>query len=105
MFGFRLLGSGVNHLLTESDYRRTGCNFDILQISYLKKNAILLVHLVVLNIKIKWIPFQEFYLLGYNAMRSVESPKRLLTFNRLHGVISQKIELFIPTSVRTSDPA
>jgi hypothetical protein len=27
-----------------------------------------------------------------------------LTFNRLHGVISQKIELFITTSVRTSNP-
>jgi hypothetical protein len=27
-----------------------------------------------------------------------------LTFNGLHGVISQKIELFIPTAVRTSNP-
>jgi hypothetical protein len=30
--------------------------------------------------------------------------KRRLTFNRLHGVISQKIELFITTAVRTSGP-
>jgi hypothetical protein len=27
-----------------------------------------------------------------------------LTFNGLHGVISQEIELFITTAVRTSDP-
>jgi hypothetical protein len=27
-----------------------------------------------------------------------------MTFNRLHGVISQKMELFITTVVRTSDP-
>jgi hypothetical protein len=27
-----------------------------------------------------------------------------LTFNGLHGIISQKIELFISTAVRTSNP-
>jgi hypothetical protein len=31
-------------------------------------------------------------------------PKCRLTFNWLHGVISQKIELFITTAVRTSNP-
>jgi hypothetical protein len=31
-------------------------------------------------------------------------PKRLLTFNGLHGVISQKMVHFITTGVRTSDP-
>jgi hypothetical protein len=31
-------------------------------------------------------------------------PKRQLTFNGLHGVISQKIERFITTSVRSSNP-
>jgi hypothetical protein len=31
-------------------------------------------------------------------------PKRRLTFNGLHSVISQKVELFITTAVRTSDP-
>jgi hypothetical protein len=31
-------------------------------------------------------------------------PKRRLTFNGLHGVISHKIELFITTAVRTSNP-
>jgi hypothetical protein len=31
-------------------------------------------------------------------------PKRRLTLNRLHGVISQKTVLFITTAVRTSDP-
>jgi hypothetical protein len=31
-------------------------------------------------------------------------PKRQLTFNRLHGVISQKAELFITIAVRTSNP-
>jgi hypothetical protein len=30
-------------------------------------------------------------------------PKSWLTFNRLHGVISQKIVLFITTAVRTSN--
>lgn len=33
-----------------------------------------------------------------------EPPKRLLTFNGLQGVISQKIELFITIAVRTSNP-
>jgi hypothetical protein len=32
------------------------------------------------------------------------SLKRSLNFNRQHGVISQKIELFITTIVRTSNP-
>jgi hypothetical protein len=32
------------------------------------------------------------------------TPRRRLTFNGLHGVISQKIELFITTGVRTSSP-
>jgi hypothetical protein len=31
--------------------------------------------------------------------------KRQLIFNGLHGVISQKIVLFIMTTVRTSNPA
>jgi hypothetical protein len=31
-------------------------------------------------------------------------PKRLLTFNGLHGVISQKLVLFVNTAVRTSNP-
>jgi hypothetical protein len=31
-------------------------------------------------------------------------PKRLLTYNELHGVISQKIEFFIISVVRTSNP-
>jgi hypothetical protein len=31
-------------------------------------------------------------------------PKRQLTLNRLHDVISQKMILFITTGVRTSDP-
>jgi hypothetical protein len=30
-------------------------------------------------------------------------PKRRFTFNRLHNVVSQKIELFITTAVRTSN--
>jgi hypothetical protein len=32
------------------------------------------------------------------------SPKRRMTFNGLHGVISQKIVFFITTAERTSDP-
>jgi hypothetical protein len=31
-------------------------------------------------------------------------PKRQLTFNGLHGIVSQKIEVFITTAVRTSNP-
>jgi hypothetical protein len=31
-------------------------------------------------------------------------PKRPVNFNGLHGVISQKIELFIATALRTSNP-
>jgi hypothetical protein len=37
------------------------------------------------------------------ALRYVP-PKRRLTFNGLHGVITQEIELFITTGVRTSNP-
>jgi hypothetical protein len=36
--------------------------------------------------------------------RQYVPPKRLLTFNGLHCVISQKTELFITTGVRTSNP-
>jgi hypothetical protein len=36
-------------------------------------------------------------------IEKIYSPKRLSTFNGLHGVISQKIELFITTAVITSD--
>jgi hypothetical protein len=31
-------------------------------------------------------------------------PKRWLTFNGLHGVISQKLILFMTTAVKTSNP-
>jgi hypothetical protein len=31
-------------------------------------------------------------------------PKHWLTFNELHGAISQKTELFIATTLRTSNP-
>jgi hypothetical protein len=69
--------------------------------------------------------YLEFYILGYNALLSVESqrmfgrdisppssgrcrrnilPKPRLTFNKLQGVICQKIELFITTAVRTLNP-
>jgi hypothetical protein len=37
-------------------------------------------------------------------VRCYFAPKRRLTFNRLYGVISQKIVLFITTAVRTSNP-
>jgi hypothetical protein len=62
----------------------------------------------------------DFYLLGYNAMQSVEiqllsrrllaclilliPPRFPLIFNGLHGVISQNIELITATTVRASDP-
>jgi hypothetical protein len=47
-----------------------------------------------------WAQSSLCYLLHARWSRHVP-PKRRLTFNRLHGVISQKIELFITTAVRT----
>jgi hypothetical protein len=38
-------------------------------------------------------------------MEAICSSERLLTLNGLHGVISQKMILFITTAVKTSDPA
>jgi hypothetical protein len=37
-------------------------------------------------------------------MQNIVPPKHRLTSNGLHGVISQKIEIFITTAVRTSNP-
>jgi hypothetical protein len=37
--------------------------------------------------------------------KGMKQGRKSLTFNRLHGVISQKIELFITTAVKTSNPA
>jgi hypothetical protein len=48
---------------------------------------------------------EEFYLLGNTAVQAIESQTtfqntvRRLTFNRLHGVIFQKTELFINTAL------
>jgi hypothetical protein len=45
--------------------------------------------------------------LAYSSTLKMEAKfplKRWLTFNSLHGVISQKIEFFITTAVRTSNP-
>jgi hypothetical protein len=36
-------------------------------------------------------------------MKATSSSETWVDFNGLHGVISQKIELFITTAVRTSD--
>jgi hypothetical protein len=51
------------------------------------------------------VVMKSYNLLGYNAVQSVESQstfrrrhvpqKRRLTFNGMHGIISQKLELFI----------
>jgi hypothetical protein len=38
-----------------------------------------------------------------SSMKQVVSSR--VTFSRIHGVISQKIELCITTAVRTSNPA
>jgi hypothetical protein len=43
---------------------------------------------------------EEFHLLGYKAIYSVESKH----FNGLHGIVSKKIDLFITISVRNSNP-
>jgi hypothetical protein len=61
----------------------------------------------VINHTVCWIwgshscDYEELYLLGYNSTQSDGSqptfrcsPKRRLTFSGLHGVVSQKIELF-----------
>jgi hypothetical protein len=45
--------------------------------------------------------FFAWFILRPGRQRHV-SPKRRLTFNRLQGIISQKIGLFITTAVRTS---
>jgi hypothetical protein len=61
---------------------------------------------------------EEYYLLQYNAVQSVESlttlwkgisplffpPKRQLTINGLHGFIYQKLVLFVITILRNSNP-
>jgi hypothetical protein len=57
---------------------------------------------------IKWCS-EDYTLLGRDAvgfevLTAVVMKSSLLTFNGLHGVISQKIELSITTSVRTSNP-
>jgi hypothetical protein len=57
----------------------------------------------------KLIKLEESHILGYDTLYSVESlqmfwRKRRLTFNGLHGVISQKIGLFITIAVRTLNP-
>jgi hypothetical protein len=43
-------------------------------------------------------------ILGSWRWRQHVCPKCQLTFNGLHGIISQKTKLFITTTVRTSDP-
>jgi hypothetical protein len=50
--------------------------------------------------------YEEFYLLGHNAVLSVESKpsKRPLTFNGLHDVISHKIQLFIIAIIHLERP-
>jgi hypothetical protein len=55
---------------------------------------------------------EEFCLLGYNAVWSVKSQTdvcdlhaaSIFRIEELHGVISQKIELFITTAMITSSP-
>jgi hypothetical protein len=51
------------------------------------------------------------FILGWNAfvtrwkcMETTYSSEKSLTFTGLHGVVSQKIELFLTTAVRSSDP-
>jgi hypothetical protein len=39
------------------------------------------------------VVIKSYFLLGHNALYSAES--QLLTFNGLHGIMPQKIELFI----------
>jgi hypothetical protein len=43
------------------------------------------------------------YLQGGRISRKETGMKALLTFNGLHSLTSQKIELFVTTSVRTSN--
>jgi hypothetical protein len=43
-------------------------------------------------------------LISSTLKRRYVSPKRRLTLNGLHGVISQKMILFITTAVKTSNP-
>jgi hypothetical protein len=43
--------------------------------------------------------------MGHNVSVEYVPPKRLLAFNRLHNIISQKTELFIITALITSKSA
>jgi hypothetical protein len=52
---------------------------------------------------------EKFCGLAYNTIQAVESqptcsPKILVAFDGLHSIMSQKIELFIITAVRISNP-
>jgi hypothetical protein len=49
--------------------------------------------------------FLVWFILRFWRWRLHVSSKRRLTFNGVHGVISQKTEVFMTTAVRTSSPA
>jgi hypothetical protein len=49
--------------------------------------------------------FFAWFFLGPWRWRRYDPPKRRLTFNGLHGFITQKIQHFITTGVRTLNPA
>jgi hypothetical protein len=54
------------------------------------------------------LPVSRFLLASFISTLKIEatcSSETSVTFNELHSVISQKMELFITTAVRTSDPA
>jgi hypothetical protein len=54
------------------------------------------------ELRSRW--FLAWFILRLRRWRRHVPPKHRLTFNGLHGVISQKIELFIITAMKTSNP-
>jgi hypothetical protein len=50
------------------------------------------------------LDYEEYHLQGRRKWRRYVPPKRRLQLNRLHGVISQKMILFITTAVKTPNP-
>jgi hypothetical protein len=59
-------------------------------------------HISSCHLLSRWFLARHFFQIW--RWRQYVPPKLRLTFNGLHGVISQKIVLFITTAVRTSNP-
>jgi hypothetical protein len=90
---------------------------DLMLCGWANRNWVPLFHFPLFLIKTRissWQDYSACHLLSRWCLAQLISrpwrwrryvpPKRRLTLNRLHGVISQKMVLFILTAVRTSNP-